>query len=299
MTPPTRQYALVTAARNEAEHLGETVRSVTGQELKPGRWVIVDDGSTDDTDQLIRDAAARVPFIDPVRLAGGRARDFASKAHALHEGLARIHPADFEFIGVLDADIALDPDYFRRLMDWMDRHPDVGLGGGVVCEPAGNAYAPRPTNAGHSVAGAVHFFRRECFEQIEGYHPLPCGGEDWVAETMVKLRGWQVQSFDKLQVRHLRPDAGAGMGQLKRRFREGRMDYALGSHPLFEGFKCARRLWQSPRVVGALVRYAGYCAACVRRDPRDVPTEVIEFIRNEQRQRLRRIVPGWRRFTAR
>ena len=159
-----RGYVLATAAYNEERHIGHTLRSVAHQTLRPRRWVIVSDGSTDRTDEIVRSFANSHPFIELLRVEKSEAHDFASKVHALRQGFDRVRDVEYDFIGVLDADLEFEPDYFARLLAHFADEPRLGVAGGNIVQVIDGAVVPRVKNL-NSVAGAVQLFRRECFER--------------------------------------------------------------------------------------------------------------------------------------
>src|SRR5881394_1185634 len=102
-----KEYVLITAARNEEGYIQKTLQSVVAQTHLPKAWIVISDGSTDRTDDFVRDFASRYDFIRPLRLDNGSERSFSSKSFALNAGYEAIRPLDFDFIGILDADISL------------------------------------------------------------------------------------------------------------------------------------------------------------------------------------------------
>lgn len=280
---PFPRYVIITPARNEGRTLEATIRSVVAQSLKPTEWVIVSDGSTDDTDDIGRRWSRLHPFIRLVRREGGRVRDFGSKAVAFKAGLDSI-TSKYDFIGNLDADITFGPDYYKDLLnEFSDKR--LGLAGGVIFELIGKEFVPQ-RNTPDSVAGALQFFRRECFEEIGGYIPISAGGIDAAAEISARMRGWRVRAFDLKAFHHRRVSGGNGR-VFKSRFRHGVAHYLLGYHPLFEIMKCAYRVQDRPYLLGALCTLAGYAWSAAIGYERPVSGEFVDFIRNEQKERLR------------
>ncbi|NNE17990.1 MAG: glycosyltransferase family 2 protein, partial [Myxococcales bacterium] len=225
-----RGYVLVTAAYNEERHIGETLRSVASQRLLPRRWVIVSDGSTDKTDEIIRSWVSHHPFMEFVRVEKTEKHNFAAKVHALRRGLARLESVEYDFVGVLDADVSFEPDYFARLLERFAKEPRLGIAGGTIEQLVDGKIVPRRKDP-NTVAGAVQFLRRECFEQTGGLPALVYGGEDAAIEIAARMHGWQTRTYSELKVVHFGlVGAGAG-GQLKARFKWGRMNFQLGYHP--------------------------------------------------------------------
>jgi glycosyltransferase involved in cell wall biosynthesis len=279
-------YVLVTAAYNEAALIERTLRSVAAQTILPKAWIIVSDGSTDRTEEIARTYAARLPFIQVIRIDRDPGRSFVSKVYAVQEGFRRVRGLPFEFVGNLDADLSFDATYFEGLLNKFQGDPTLGVGGGWILEELGGVYQPRPLNSREWVPHAVQLLRRSCYEAVGDYVPMPYGGEDASAVVNARMRGWKAESFHDLPVQHHRRTASAG-GLLRNRFRAGLMDYSLGYHPAYELMKCARRVPERPYVVGTAIWFAGFAAGYLRRLPRPVSSEFVKFIRREQMQRFK------------
>jgi biofilm PGA synthesis N-glycosyltransferase PgaC len=279
-------YIIVTAARNEASYLERTLLAVTTQTVAPVCWVIVSDGSTDGTNDLVRRYAARFSYIRLVESGTGEGRNFGSKARAINHGYSQVSDLPHAFVAVLDADVSFDLDYYERVMKRFARNPKLGMAGGILHDNCGGVYIQQNTSPDFSVSGPIQMFRKSCFELIGGYHPLPRGGIDAVAETAVRMNGFDVRAFPELKVLHHRR-TGAEKGNIWITcFRDGLKEYGYGCHPLFEIAKALARLPETPWVAGSLLRVGGYCCAWLRREPRLLPHDILAAIRREQRERL-------------
>ncbi|MDA8098001.1 MAG: glycosyltransferase family 2 protein [Nitrospiraceae bacterium] len=285
------EYVLVTPARNEAAMIEGTIRSVIRQTQLPRKWVIVSDGSTDGTDEIVERYLSDHPWIELVKLPDRRERHFAGKVEAFNAGYARVRDLSFEVIGSLDADITFDRDYFAFLMDRFADDPQLGVAGTPFREGT-RQYDYRFTSIDH-VSGACQLFRRECFTSIGGYHPIKGGGIDWVAVTTARMQGWTTRTFtDKVCLHHRSIGTGTGSA-LRARFRFGRQDYYLGGHPLWEVFRSAYQMMTSkPVVLGGLTLLAGYVWAALSRAERPISAELVAFRRREQMERLKRFLFG-------
>lgn len=282
---PDTRYVLITAARNEERFLEKTLQSVAAQTLRPLRWVVVSDASTDRTDEIVRGYADRFAFIELLRLDGKHARNFGAQVDAISAGYDRLKHLEFSFVGNLDADVSLDPDYFTRLLQRFEEDPRLGIGGGFIHERRRDGtFASRPTNSVRSVAHAIQLLRRECYEAIGGYIPLPYGGPDWAAMVMAQMKGWRVQAYPDLPAYHHRHTGAAG-SVLRYMYTQGLMDFSLGSYPAFEVVKCLRRMARHP--LGATGRLAGFVWANLAGKQRMVSPEFVDFLRSEQKARLR------------
>lgn len=283
-------YVLVTAAYNEEAYIEKTIRAVTQQTHLPRKWVIVSDASWDRTDQIVREYTGHYAFIELLRIGEKHVHNFSSKVCALNRGIDCIKDLDYAFIGILDADVSFEPSYFGLLLEQFARDPGLGLAGGFIHEERNGRFSGRVGNSVRSVAGAIQLFRRECFDTVGAFVPLEYGGEDWCAEIIAKMNGWRVEAYPALRVLHHK-GIGARARGLRPWYREGLADFSLGSYPLFEVFKCLRRLGVRPYVLGALARFSGFVSAYCRREKRGAPIEVVEYVRSEQKARLRHLLP--------
>ena len=169
-------YVLITPARNEAAYIESTIASVVGQTILPKQWVIVSDGSTDETEALARKHAALHPWMTVVGRPPREGRHFGGKVDAFNAGRAALLSNDFDIIASLDADITFDPDFFEFLLARFAEDPKLGVAGAPF-EEEGATYDYRFSSQDH-VSGACQLFRRECFDEIGGYVPLKEGGID-------------------------------------------------------------------------------------------------------------------------
>jgi glycosyltransferase involved in cell wall biosynthesis len=282
-----KEYVLATAAYNEAGFIENLIQSVVAQTHRPLCWIIVSDGSTDRTDEIVTDYARRYDFIRLHRITEDHPRNFVAQVHAINTGFSKLSQLDFQFIGNLDADITLDPSYFCDLLEKFEVDPKLGLAGGYICEMDKGIFRSRTSNSPLSVAHGIQLFRRECLEQIGGaYVPMPYGGPDWQAEVNARLHGWKVEAFTELTVYHHRP-TGAAAGLLRTSYREGLMDHSLGSHLYFELFRVTRRLRNKPYVLGAIVRLWAFAVASARRSARPVSQDFVDFLRRYEWMRLK------------
>jgi len=280
-----QKYVLMTAAYNEELHIEKTLRSMISQTLLPQRWVIVSDNSSDRTDEIIKQYADRYGFIRFLRVTRPKGRSFRSKVLALHEGATLLEGATYDFVGNIDGDISVGPEYFASLIACFEKNPELGIAGGFVHEETDGEFASRKVNSARNVPHAAQLVRRECYEDIHGYAVLEYGGEDWYAQLCARMNGWEVQAFPELNIFHHR-HTGEGSHVLANHIRLGRLDYSFGSDPVFEILKCFGRLREKPYLLAALLRLGAFFWASLRGQPKSVPDDVAAFLRNEQKLRL-------------
>jgi len=277
-------YVLITPARNEAQYIELTLKSVTAQSALPLKWVIVSDGSTDGTDEIVGRYAADRPWIELVRLPERKERDFAAKVRAFNSGYERLAGLQFDVVGNLDADVSFDDGYFAFMMNAFAANPHLGVGGTAFVEH-GRQYNYQFTNIEH-VSGQIQLFRRACFEEIGGYQPRKAGGIDWVAVTTARMKGWNTRTFPEKLFEHHRKMSTATQSSLMVPLKGGQKDHALGNHPLWEFFRCLYQVPQPPILIGGGMRFAGFLWAMVLHRDQQVSQELVEFTRKEQMKRL-------------
>src|SRR4029077_19661836 len=211
-------YVLMTPAHNEEADIERTIQSVLAQTVLPKRWLIVSDNSTDRTDEIVQQYADKNSFIRFLRVTRPPGHSFASKIVALRSGEHLLKDVPFDFIGNMDGDLSVSPSYFEDLMRQFELNPRLGLAGGFGCEEINGQFTSRGANRTHSVAHAAQLVRRECYEAFGGYAVFQYGGEDWHAQTSVRMMGWEAESVPELQIFHHKP-TGAGSGQYRSKWR--------------------------------------------------------------------------------
>ena len=284
-------YVLITPARNEAAFIEATIKSMVAQTVRRAKWIIVSDGSTDGTDDIVNKYAADHEWIELLRMPERRERHFAGKVYAFNAGYARLKDLGYEVIGLVDADISFDEEYFSFLLGKLLGDPKLGLVGTPFQESTRPAYDYRFVSIEH-VSGCCQLFRRECFEDIGGYVPVKNGGIDHIAVLTARMKGWKTRTFTEKVVQHHRKIGTAQHSRFKAGFRTGAQDYALGGHPFWEVCRTIYQMTKKPFVVGGLVLGAGYFWSMIRRKERPISREMIAFRRREQMQRLWKFLMG-------
>lgn len=281
----TVEYVLITAAHNEQDFIEKTIFSVISQLHKPKEWIIVNDGSTDNTESIVRRYALENSFIKLFNNNRKEGRNFASKVFALNIAIKKIQTFEFDYIGILDADVSFEKDYYSSMIEEFKTNPKLGISGGnyfdIIEGKKVHIYS-----SPYSVRGATQFFRKECFDKIDGIKPIKYGGEDALACYTARMYGWEIKNFDSLIVLHHRPTGLTGSNIYKTRFKDGFVEYNLGYHPLFQFVKCIKRTLKKPFVIGSALRFAGFWFAYLKREKKVVSKELIQFIREEQLSRI-------------
>lgn len=289
MSQPLK-YVLITPARNEAQYIELTIRSMIAQTWLPRKWVIVSDGSTDATDEIVGKYLAGYPWIELVRMAERKERHFAGKVLAFNAGYEGVQNLAFDVVGNLDADVSFEPDHFEFLMGKMAEDPELGVAGAPFRE--GNfQYDYRFTNI-ENVWGGCQLFRRACFDGIGGYMPLKGGCIDHVAVLSARMHGWKTRTFTEKVCLHHRQMGTALHGGLKAKVRVGAKDYSVGNHPLWQLFRTVYQMTKPPLVIGGLAMGWGYASSMIRGVEIPLSKDLVAFVQQEQMGRLMKLFGG-------
>lgn len=279
-----RKYCLITPCRNEAEFARRTLQSVTTQSIPPALWVIVDDGSTDQTPAILAEYAARSPNI---RILHRQDRGFrqlgAGVIEAFYQGYESIDPNEFEYVCKLDLDLDLPPKYFEILMDRMEATPQLGTASGkpfFLDKQTGRKVME--TCGDENSVGMVKFYRTECFRQIGGFvKALMWDGIDC---HRCRMLGWIAVSWDdpQLNFQHLRPMGTSDRNWWTGRVRHGVGQYFMGTGVFYMLASAAYRLFRPPVVLGSAAILWGYFKSLIGRSPRYEDPEFRKFLSRYQ-----------------
>jgi glycosyltransferase involved in cell wall biosynthesis len=283
MNAEQAQYVIVTPVRDEEGYLPLTIRSVVHQTVPPRQWVIVDDGSTDRTGQIIDEYAGRYPWIRAVhRRDRGYRKWGAGIIEAFYDGFHALTFTDWEFLCKLDGDLSFAPDYFEGMWTKFSENPRLGIAGGYLYHGENGT----KTIEGHPtfhVRGGAKIYRRACWDAIGGLWVGP--GSDTVDEVKANMLNWSTQSFMDLQIRHHRW-TGAAYGRWGGIVKNGKTDYVSGYHPLFVIAKSLARMMRRPYLVGSAGYVYGYVQAHLERIPRVDDPALIRYLRRQQLNKL-------------
>lgn len=281
-----RRYLLISPCRNEADFMRQTLDTVVAQSLRPAKWVIVDDGSTDDTPKILAEYAARHPWIQILTL-----RDRGYRAvgpgvvEAFRAGYATVDAHDYDFLCKLDLDLRLPTRYFEILIERMAVHPEIGTCSGKSYVEQNNELIYERHGDENSL-GMTKFYRVSCFEDIGGF--VREVGWDGIDGHMCRMKGWDAVSWDEPELRfvHLRPMGASHVGIYTGRVRQGFGQYYMGTGLLYLTASVVSRFNQKPYVLGQLAVLWGWVEGALRRKPRYENPEFRAFLRRFQRRAL-------------
>ena len=248
----------------------------------------MDDDSTDDTSLIVQRYASQYSWISYLHNKKRPGQTYyASNVYAIEAGYEHVRGEEFQFIAVLDADICIPPDYYSSLISRFEHDSTLGIASGIYYNLLQNRLEKAILDR-RSTPKALQVFRRECFEQIGGYLPMNNGGEDTCSCAMARMNGWKTWSFPDLHAIHLRPPGrGHTLSRVGAAFIQGLNEYGLATHPIFLVMKSLRRcIIERPFILSGIMRIAGYIYGWITRERRQIPDNVVKFIRREQIKRL-------------
>lgn len=280
-------YVVISPCRNEAAFMRRTLDSMIAQTRRPDLWLIVDDGSSDETPAILADYSARHQWIRVVAKPDrGHRAVGPGVVEAFYFGLEQINLDAFEHIVKLDLDLDLPERYFELLLDRMASDARLGTCSGkpYFREASGRLVSER--RGDEMSVGMTKLWRVACFRSIGGLARAVM----WDAIDCHKARqlGWKAQSWDEPELRfeHLRPMGSSQVSIYAGRRRHGEGQWYMGSDPLFYLVTCGFRMSEPPVVLGGLAMLWGYVRAALMRRPRHPDPELGRFIRAYQRRAL-------------
>jgi biofilm PGA synthesis N-glycosyltransferase PgaC len=277
------RYVIITPARNEEENIEETIRSVVAQTVAPMEWVIVDDGSTDKTVEILERYAKQYPWLRVFHLSDrGYREPGGGVIRAFNYGLCNLQRKNWDFIVKLDGDLNVPLNYFEKCFEEFDQDHTLAIGGGTICHNKDGVVLPNVDQKLH-VRGATKIYRRTFWDQLGGLYPV--AGWDTIDELKANMLGWTTRSFTDIQILHRRP-TGSADGAWRNWFKNGRANYITGYHPLFMLLKCLKRISQEPVMLAGVALWCGYLSGYIKRIPRVNEPDLIRYVRKQQVSRL-------------
>ena len=279
-------YLLISPCRDEAAYMRETLDSVIAQSLRPARWVIVDDGSSDETPRILAEYARRHAWIQVVTLRDrGRRSVGPGVVEAFYAGYRAVNPDDYEYLCKLDLDLRLPPRYFEILVERMAADARIATcSGKAYVEERGRLVPER--HGDDTSLGMTKFYRVSCFKAIGGFvREVMWDGIDC---HRCRMKGWIACSWDEPELRfvHLRPMGSSQKSIYAGRMRHGAGQYFMGTGFLYMAASAASRLNQKPYVLGSAAMLWGWLSSALRRKPQLTDPEFTAALRAYQRRVL-------------
>lgn len=281
-----KEYVLISPCRNEADFMRQTLDSVVTQSVQPAKWVIVDDGSSDETPRILEEYRAKYDWIEIVtRNDRGKRSVGPGVIEAFYTGYDSIQPDNFEFVCKLDLDLRLPPRYFEILIRKMTENPHI-----ATC--SGKAYIEEKgrlvdENHGDETSlGMTKFYRVSCFKAIGGFvREVMWDGIDC---HRCRMMGWSACSWDEPDLRfiHLRPMGSSQQSIYTGRMRHGFGQYFMGTGFLFMFASALYRIGEKPVLLGSLAMLWGWIWSAIQGKPRYSDMEFRQFLHRYQMRAL-------------
>lgn len=277
-------YVIITPVRNEEDNIERTIHSVLNQTICPSQWIIVDDGSTDNTPHILKMHVSDYPWIKTfTRENRGHRSSGTGVMESFIFGIEQITEHNWDFLVKLDADMSFDTKYFENIISKFVNNPNLGIGGGtILININGRNDIERPKDPKFHVRGATKFYRKECFLQIQPFVVGP--GWDTVDELKANMLGWTTKTFKDLYIYHNKL-TGIADGSFKNSVKNGLANYVTGYSPIFMFFKCLLRIFERPHFVITFGLLCGYIYGYISNSPQ-VNNDLKSYIRSEQRKQL-------------
>jgi biofilm PGA synthesis N-glycosyltransferase PgaC len=277
------KYVVITPARDEAAYIEATIQSVASQTVRPSEWLIIDDGSSDGTSEIVQKYASRLFFLRLIhRENRGFRQSGAGVIEAFYDGLQSMSSNDWDFIVKLDADLRFGEDYFDRCFKNFLSNKRLGIGGGTIYNLLNGELKLERTPAFH-VRGATKIYRRGCWEAIQGLVRAP--GWDTVDEVKANMLGWETRTFPEIKIIQLKP-TGSADGFHRDLIKGGQAAYFSGYHPLFMIMRCLGRAIRKPFLLGSFCLMYGYVSSYLKKSPRTDDKALIRYLRKQQLRKL-------------
>ncbi|MEL6581010.1 MAG: glycosyltransferase family A protein [Cyanobacteria bacterium J06621_12] len=261
MKSSKHRIVIISPVRNEGNFIQEIINSLVSQTVKPVEWIIVDDGSSDETLAIASEAAKLYDWIHVIqKLDRGFRAVGPGVVETFYYGYQRIRSAEYDFICKMDADLELPSRYFETLLSFFDRDPYLGAASGKPFLQEDGQLVEERTHD-EMVCGQINFYRRECFDDIGGF--VREVHWDGIAFHRARMEGWRTRSIrhPDLNYIHRRLMGSSGVGIIQGRMRWGKGQYFMGTHPLFLLAITCYRMLERPFVLGGLMIFVGYCRA--------------------------------------
>jgi len=283
---------VISPVRDEAAHIRLTLDSMLAQVLRPQEWIIVDDGSSDDTVAIVSEYAAEHPFIRVVSRPDRGARKLGGGViEAFDFGREQIRDPSWRYIAKLDGDMSFGPRYLEVMLGRLEAEADLAAVSGKVYRPEGDRLVLE-YQIDEQVAGQFKLYKRAAFEAIGGFEQTILW--DGIDIQRCRMQGWRTLSFECADARlyHHRQMGSSDVSIYRGRLRLGNGLYFMGYDPLYLIASGVFRMGEKPYVIGGLLMIYAYFKAAVTAAPRYEDPDFRRSLRAWQRQRLRDLLTG-------
>ncbi len=282
------KYCVIIPAHNEGEFLPGLLDSLSAQSLLPEQTIIVNDHSSDQTENIIDKYASKFPWISKVNSLTEASRLPGSKVVAAFEkGLKKIDQP-YDFIVKLDADLILPKNYFEKVALVFEQNPKAGIVGGFAYELENGQWKLNHPMGKDHVRGAFKSYSKACFEKMNG---LRCSiGWDTIDELLARFYGFEVVTLPELYVKHLRP-TGSSYSK-KAKYLQGQAMYKMRYGMGIAFLSMAKVSWKQKKPQYLWDSMLGYLMAWLNNTERSVNAEEGQFIRDYRWKNIFKKISG-------
>ena len=217
-----RVYIII-PAHNEEKYIHNTLASLCNQTVLPDKILVVNDNSTDNTEEIIKGYIAKNKFLNILNISSSGEHIPGSKViNAFNAGLNELDE-NYDIICKFDADLIFPENYIETIISYFKKDDRIGLVGGFCfIDKNGEWTLENLTNEDH-VRGALKAYRKNCFKDIGGLKTSM--GWDTVDELLAQYHNWQIVTDKNLKVKHLKP-TGKTYNK-KAKYKQGEAFYRL------------------------------------------------------------------------
>jgi poly-beta-1,6-N-acetyl-D-glucosamine synthase len=268
--------------KNEEEYVARTLNSVVSQTFLPVEWVIVNDGSTDRSVEIVSEYSRKFPWIRLVNSNGTRRSRGGHVVDLFYKGLEQLTTTEFEYLVKLDCDLSIAPDFFAVVLQTFVEHSKLGITSGISHIQVGGELVEEKSAPGHTL-GATKIYRRSCFEDIGGL--VRSMGWDGIDEIKARMLHWEAWPLRQLAVMHHRQE-GKQLGTFASGLERGKGSYFMGYHPVFLLARVFRQLLRPGYFIDGIGILSGYFAALFRGEEKIPDVELVKYLRKHQIRKL-------------
>ncbi|MBK8805455.1 MAG: glycosyltransferase family 2 protein [Bacteroidales bacterium] len=276
------KYIVISPVRNEEDYIKLTLDSMICQTVLPQQWILVNDGSTDKTEEIIHEYTQNYSWIKLLTLTD---RGFyfpgTGVVNVFNKGYELIEVRDWEFVVKLDVDLEFAPDYFELLLQRLVANVKIGIASGNCLLPINGNWIPEGVQDDHPV-GPSKVYRRACWDQIGGLKPVP--GWDLADLLSAQMNSWETACFKDLHIKHYRITGSRRKGVWAPKHLQGRFEYRHGYAFWYTFFKALKDIPQKPFLIGSIAKVFGYLNALFKNEAYLFEPEMRKFLRMKHKK---------------
>jgi poly-beta-1,6-N-acetyl-D-glucosamine synthase len=276
------KYIIISPVRNEEAFIESTIKSVCYQSVKPEEWIIVNDGSTDSTREIIEKYIHQYHWIKLINIEDrGYYYPGTGVVNVIKKGYEHITFKEWDYLVKLDCDITIEPGYFEKIFQEFSQNNKLGIASGAVYLTDGKTETKEKSQFDHPW-GASKIYRKQCFSDINGWKAIP--GWDLADLLSAQMKGWETRCFDKYKILHFRESGSRRGGFTSGKFLLGRFLYRYGYNFSYTLFKGIYRIPEKPFLIGGLSLIGGYLYAFAINEEKLFDKEMRRFLRKKQKK---------------